>query len=162
MFFLVSYYSFNIKNYYDLQNNIKCLSFAFNTILTPNPTMIGNDFGNKLRQLRLDKGYSQEYMAELLEVSQKTYSNIENNKSPISVERLLKVIHEYQIDASVFLTEKSKLVSLQSNTENHKKNTITFLSEELILQLKERIEEYKMIVHEKNRRIEFLENRLNA
>ena len=78
------------------------------------------------------------------------------------MERLLKVIHEYQIDASVFLTEKSKLVSLQSNTENHKKNTITFLSEELILQLKERIEEYKMIVHEKNRRIEFLENRLNA
>ncbi|MBN8642141.1 MAG: helix-turn-helix transcriptional regulator [Flavobacteriales bacterium] len=124
--------------------------------------MIGNDFGNKLRQLRLDKGYSQEYMAELLEVSQKTYSNIENNKSPISVERLLKVIHEYQIDASVFLTEKSKATTLQTTTENHKKNTISFLSEELILQLKERIEEYKTIVHEKNRRIEFLENRLNT
>ncbi len=124
--------------------------------------MIGNDFGNKLRQLRLDKGYSQEYMAELLEVSQKTYSNIENNKSPISVERLLKVIHEYQIDASVFLSEKSRVTTLKPNSENPKKNTITFLSEELILQLKERIEEYKMIVNEKNRRIEFLENRLNA
>ena len=32
--------------------------------------------GKKIRSLRLEKGYSQEYLAEVLEVSQKTYSNI--------------------------------------------------------------------------------------
>lgn len=47
--------------------------------------------GNKLRQLRINKGYSQEYMAEILAVSQKTYSNMENDKSSISIEALKKL-----------------------------------------------------------------------
>lgn len=46
--------------------------------------------GIKLRKLRMEKGYSQEYLAEVLEVSQKTYSNMENNKSSISIETLKK------------------------------------------------------------------------
>jgi len=45
---------------------------------------------NKLRKLRMEKGYSQEYLAEVLAVSQKTYSNMENNKSSISIKTLKK------------------------------------------------------------------------
>jgi transcriptional regulator with XRE-family HTH domain len=37
--------------------------------------------GNRLRKLRIAKGYSQEYMADVLQISQKTYSNMENDKS---------------------------------------------------------------------------------
>ena len=36
--------------------------------------------GEKLKQARLTKNFSQEYMAEVLQISQKTYSNFENNK----------------------------------------------------------------------------------
>ena len=37
--------------------------------------------GEKLKQARLTKNFSQEYMAEVLQISQKTYSNFENNKA---------------------------------------------------------------------------------
>ena len=37
--------------------------------------------GEKLKQARLTKNFSQEYMAEVLQISQKTYSNFENNKT---------------------------------------------------------------------------------
>lgn len=52
---------------------------------TKNSTM---SIGGKLRKLRQNKGYSQEYMAETLNISQKTYSNMENEKASISVETL--------------------------------------------------------------------------
>jgi transcriptional regulator with XRE-family HTH domain len=54
--------------------------------------------GNKIRSLRLEKGYSQEYLAEVLEVSQKTYSNIENDKSSIKIDTLIKIAEEFKID----------------------------------------------------------------
>ncbi len=54
--------------------------------------------GNNIRSLRLEKGYSQEYLAEVLEVSQKTYSNIENDKSSIKIDTLIKIAEEFKID----------------------------------------------------------------
>ena len=54
--------------------------------------------GKKIRSLRLEKGYSQEYLAEVLEVSQKTYSNIENDKSSIKIDALIKIAEEFKID----------------------------------------------------------------
>lgn len=54
--------------------------------------------GKKIRSLRLEKGYSQEYLAEVLAVSQKTYSNIENDKSSIKIDALIKIAEEFKID----------------------------------------------------------------
>lgn len=116
------------------------------------------DFGNKLRQLRLEKGYSQEYLADILKISQKTYSNIENNKSIVSISRLKRIAEEYQIDLMHLLSDEKK------NTESkdsHSKTPNT-VSEELINQMKERIEEFKFIVYEKNKQIELLEKKLNT
>lgn len=47
--------------------------------------------GNRLKELRINKGYKQEYLAEILAVSQKTYSNMENDKSTISIDTLKKI-----------------------------------------------------------------------
>lgn len=44
-----------------------------------------------IRKIRTQKGYSQEYMAYELNISQKTYSNIENNKSPLTIEMIEKI-----------------------------------------------------------------------
>lgn len=44
-----------------------------------------------IRKIRTQKGYSQEYMAYELNISQKTYSNIENNKSPLTIEMVEKI-----------------------------------------------------------------------
>jgi transcriptional regulator with XRE-family HTH domain len=37
--------------------------------------------GEKLKKARINKNFTQEYLAEALNVSQKTYSNFENDKS---------------------------------------------------------------------------------
>jgi transcriptional regulator with XRE-family HTH domain len=46
---------------------------------------------NKIRDIRKDKGYSHEYMAHLLDISQVAYSKIEKNETKLTVERLFKI-----------------------------------------------------------------------
>ena len=47
--------------------------------------------GNKIRQIRTLKGFSQDNMATELGISQKAYSLIENNESNINEEKLNKI-----------------------------------------------------------------------
>jgi len=118
--------------------------------------------GNRLRKLRIAKGYSQEYMADVLRISQKTYSNMENDKSSISIETLKKIASEYNIDLMEILSDERVIV--QNNNSN---DTSTFqggiiinhLSEELLTQMKERIEDLKSIIAEKDKRIQQLEKK---
>ncbi len=120
--------------------------------------------GNKLRKLRMGKGYSQEYLAEVLEVSQKTYSNMENNKSSISIETLKKIAEEYKIDLIELLSDDKVIVQNNSSRESSTFQggiIINHMSEELLNQMKERIEELKETILEKNKHIELLEKRLN-
>jgi transcriptional regulator with XRE-family HTH domain len=120
--------------------------------------------GNKLRKLRMEKGYSQEYLAEVLEVSQKTYSNMENNKSSISIETLKKIAEEYKIDLIELLSDDRVIVQNNSSRESSTFQggiIINHMSEELFNQMKERIEELKETISEKNKHIELLEKRLN-
>ncbi len=45
----------------------------------------------KIRDARKDKGYSHENMAMELGISQGAYTNLENNESRLSVERLIQI-----------------------------------------------------------------------
>lgn len=120
--------------------------------------------GNKLRKLRMENGYSQEYLAEVLEVSQKTYSNMENNKSSISIDTLKKIAAEYKIELIELLSDDKVIVQNNSSRESSSFQggiIINHMSEELFNQMKERIEELKETLSEKNKQIELLEKRLN-
>lgn len=44
--------------------------------------------GEKLRSIRKLKGFSQDYLADQLNISQVTYSQIENNKTKLNLDRL--------------------------------------------------------------------------
>ena len=123
----------------------------------------GIKIGSKLRKLRMEKGYKQEYMADVLDISQKTYSNMENDKSSISIDTLKKIAEEYKIDLIELLSDDK--VVIQNNSSN---DTSTFngifinhLSEELLNQMKERVTDLKQIIAEKDKRIETLEKLLN-
>lgn len=123
----------------------------------------GIKIGNRLRKLRIMKGYSQEYMADVLKISQKTYSNMENDKSSISIDTLKKIAEEYKVDLMEILSD-DKVIVQQNNS--HDSSTfqggiiINHLSDELLNQLKERIEDLKLQIAEKNKRIESLEKLL--
>lgn len=60
----------------------------------------------KIRTLRRNREYSQEYMALLLNISQNAYSRLENGKTPITIDRL------YQI-SSILQTNPSSLLEME-------------------------------------------------
>lgn len=122
----------------------------------------GINVGNKIRKLRMDKGYSQEYMADVLNISQRTYSNMENNKSQISVEVLRKIAKEYGIDIIELLKDDRTIVQNNSSKDSSTGGIIyNHMSEKLIEQFEERIVELKELIKEKDKRIDDLEKRIS-
>lgn len=122
----------------------------------------GIKIGSKLRRLRMEKGYKQEYLADVLEISQKTYSNMENDKSSISLDTLKKIAQEYKIEL-IDLIKDDKVV-IQNNSSNDTSTlngVINNHSEELIIQLKERIADKEKIIVDLTKRLEVLEKRFS-
>jgi transcriptional regulator with XRE-family HTH domain len=114
--------------------------------VNPHSTKIGN----KLRQLRINKGYSQEYMAEILAVSQKTYSNMENDKTSISIEALKKIAEAYRVNILKLLSDEKIMVQQNNFLDLSSKQEIIYnhITDELINQLKSRIEDLKKSLEE--------------
>lgn len=58
---------------------------------------------NKLKQIRLEKGYTQEKIASILNISQSQYSYYENNPLSIPVEKLVLLAKFYDVSADYVL-----------------------------------------------------------
>lgn len=61
------------------------------------------DFGLAIRHARIERGFSQEDLAEILDVPQSTISEIENGKSTIFLRRLLDIVRETGIQFTATL-----------------------------------------------------------
>ncbi|MCC9065696.1 helix-turn-helix domain-containing protein [Flavobacterium piscisymbiosum] len=59
--------------------------------------------GEKIRKIRIIKGYSQEYIADLLEISQSAYSDIERGKTKINLVRLKKVALIFELEVNYIM-----------------------------------------------------------
>lgn len=59
------------------------------------------NIGNKIRELRIRKGFSQENMAELLKMTTTGYAKIEQNKTPNVSLKKLEMIAE-KLDTNIF------------------------------------------------------------
>lgn len=57
---------------------------------------------NKIRRIRLKKEYSQGYVAYILGISQKSYSNIENGNTLLHQRHLEKLCQLYDVKPSYF------------------------------------------------------------
>lgn len=55
---------------------------------------------NKIKKLRTLRGFSQEQMAEALNISLKSYANIENEKQDIGFGKLLKIAHILEMNVA--------------------------------------------------------------
>ncbi len=74
--------------------------------------------GTKIRKYRELKDYSQEYMAQKLNINQSQYSRIEKNASDISIEKALKICETLEISISELLDEKQVSVSYFHNRDS--------------------------------------------
>lgn len=65
------------------------------------PLEAGGNIGEKIRQIRLMKGYSQENLADMLGISTTAYGDIERNKTELTIVRaneIAKTLHISMLD----------------------------------------------------------------
>lgn len=117
--------------------------------------------GSKLKRLREDKRYSQQEIANLLDISQKTYSNFESDKSKPSITQLVKLSEYLEFDLLEVLKEQGLVLNQKHNNFNDNSNGIVLNnndSNKLILQLETRIKDLQEINQLLKDKIHLLEN----
>ncbi|MGB6092996.1 MAG: helix-turn-helix domain-containing protein [Moheibacter sp.] len=98
--------------------------------------------GAQLKKAREEKKFSQQEIANLLDISQKTISNIESDKSNPTIKQLSKLSEVYQLNILELLS-KEGITFNQHNREVENNGIIQnyHLPEKLIEQYKQRIKE---------------------
>ncbi len=74
-----------------------------------------NVIGENIRILREIKGYKQEYMALMLEMSQSGYAKIESGRSAISINRLGEIANILEVDVKDLLYNGQKHIYYLQN-----------------------------------------------
>lgn len=76
-----------------------------------------NAIGFNIRKIREKKGYSQDYMAQELEISQASYARLESEETKLSIDRLLKIAEILKTDITEFFGESKLIIQNQTNNE---------------------------------------------
>lgn len=77
------------------------------------------DIGIKLKKLREQHGYSQEYVANELGVSQSTYFKLEAEQIRLTVERAKQLSKLYEIDPEYFFSSDASAIYYNNGTGNY-------------------------------------------
>lgn len=109
--------------------------------------------GWSIRSFRESRGYSQDYMAEMLQICQSAYANMESGKTTLSVERLIRICEILDLDIHELITKS--LETLPQIHINQRQKTQSAFSEtkelydQLITELKNEIDFLRSLVKEK-------------
>ncbi|MDO4763990.1 MAG: helix-turn-helix transcriptional regulator [Flavobacteriaceae bacterium] len=77
---------------------------------------MNNDMiGKNIRKFRELKGYSQEYMAHELDITQASYAKLESNSTKINVERIFTIAKILETDVADILELNKQTIFNQSN-----------------------------------------------
>ncbi|HLV23746.1 MAG TPA: helix-turn-helix transcriptional regulator [Moheibacter sp.] len=98
--------------------------------------------GAQLKKAREEKKFSQQEIANLIEISQKTLSNIESDKSNPTIEQLSRLSEIYELDILELLSNQG--ITFNKHNQEEENNGIIqnyHLPEKLIEQYEKRIEE---------------------
>ena len=111
--------------------------------------------GERLKEFRLKKGFTQEVMADLLCLSQSAYARMESGQTNSWTNHLPKICEVLEIDPNELLTAQSLIINQdQKGTTSNSTFIIKQLYEKLIEQFEKRIQE-------KDIKIQELRNKLN-
>ena len=67
-----------------------------------------------MRILRESRDYSQEYVANILNINQKTYSNLESGKSKLTLDRINQLAEFYHVNPDYFLSEELPVINFNN------------------------------------------------
>jgi transcriptional regulator with XRE-family HTH domain len=77
--------------------------------------------GEKIRKIRVIKGYSQEYVSDLLKISQAAYSDIETGKTKMTMQRLKEIAYVFDLEINHLINFSEKEVLENTINNNLKK-----------------------------------------
>ncbi len=77
-----------------------------------------NNIGNKIRQIRELRGFSQEVLASEIGITQPSYARLEKDDERISITRLIQIAGILQTTVTELINEKATKVINQQNSEN--------------------------------------------
>ena len=106
--------------------------------------------GSRIRSLREAKGYTQEYMAGMLEISQSTFANIEAGKTKLTFDRLIKIADILQLHVKDIVNDVDQETA--SDQVRHVNNSPD--------QVVSSVTGYEMLIHEMKDEIDFLRTTL--
>ena len=70
---------------------------------------IKKELGKKIKKMRIERGYTQDKLAELVDISQKALSSIELGENFVSAETLDKILSAFEITTEeLFATNRYK------------------------------------------------------
>ena len=106
------------------------------------------NIGNKLKNLRKQKGWSQEQVADYLSLSQSAYARMENGESNSWANNIDKICKIYNIEIEELFKQDSVIINHNQQGGGGYIQIVNQLSEKLIEQYEERINELKEIITE--------------
>jgi len=95
--------------------------------------------GNKVRQLRELKGFSQDYIATQLGISQRAYSKIENNETRLDWNKLSKIAEILEMNPVDIASFDDNLIFNNCHQSGKFERFINQIPEKLIEQYEQRI-----------------------
>lgn len=105
--------------------------------------------GPAIRSIRESKGYSQEYMAEMLDVSQSTYACLESGKTAMRVDRLFQILQILQVDFhSLLEVEKEATTKVPHPNTPPLDPEVKSVYEKMIGEMKEEIDFLRKLVQQ--------------
>jgi transcriptional regulator with XRE-family HTH domain len=97
------------------------------------------EIGHKIRQIRELKGFSQEYIASKLGVSQRAFSKIETNETKVDWQKITKIAEILEVEPLDIVSFDDNLVFNNCNQSGKFEQFINQLPEKLIEQYDMRI-----------------------
>lgn len=106
--------------------------------------------GDNIRIVRENLGYSQEYVARMLEITQQAYSHIEKNAEKITIKRLKDIAKILDVKVITLLDEESSFIQQNFNQKGGYAATLINMSNN--------IEAHEKIINRLEDEILFLRN----
>lgn len=111
-----------------------------------------NAVGLKIKKTREEKGITQEFIAQCLEITQSNYGRLEKDDSRLTVPKLVKIAEVLEVSVSYLLGESATRIIQQSNNETanaYNVDTIINADKEHIQTLKDEINFLRGLIDEK-------------
>lgn len=118
--------------------------------------MLVKEYNQRIKMFRETRNYTQEHMAEVLKISQRAYSSIENGQTQLTVERLFEIAEALQVNIGDIIGSENQYTYHNNfnNNATQNKGNLVFNQDNF----KEQRQLYERLLKSKDEEIQFLKD----